>query len=295
MRDVLPLGLQLMQFARHNWRNTSDIADLRQEVYVHACSMMRRSGKIPDSAVQFVFRTARNLLTDRMRREHVVPIEAAADMDALEIAVDEPSQDRMLAMARDELQQLLNRRSKLLPPRCREAFVVRRVEGLTDDQIAARMGISVTTVTPEHLCKQALHSRRCAEHRGARVAEEEKIERRGKHLQARSMRAQRRGSSGATFPIRATSEQVEFNSWLARIACASREAVMLEAVWQRTERLARVARVDRGTGRACTRRSCFSLLHEINGRVCDCRGVEYFRPTASATARENLPNNCGRS
>jgi RNA polymerase sigma factor (sigma-70 family) len=146
VRDVLPLEPSLMQFLRHNWRNTSDIADLRQEVYVRVLDAAQR--QIPDSAVQFVFRTARNLLTDRMRREHVVPIEAAADMDALEIAVDEPSQDRVL-MARDELRQLQTALD-LLPPRCREAFVLRRVEGLTGRQIAARMGIGVATVS-EHL------------------------------------------------------------------------------------------------------------------------------------------------
>ena len=146
VRDVLPLEPSLMQFLRHNWRNTSDIADLRQEVYVRVLDAAQR--QIPDSAVQFVFRTARNLLTDRMRREHVVPIEAAADMDALEIAVDEPSPDRVL-MARDELRQLQTA-LELLPPRCREAFVLRRVEGLTGRQIAARMGIGVATVS-EHL------------------------------------------------------------------------------------------------------------------------------------------------
>jgi RNA polymerase sigma factor (sigma-70 family) len=146
VRDVLPLEPSLMQFLRHNWRNTSDIADLRQEVYVRVLDAAQR--QIPDSATQFVFRTARNLLTDRVRREHVVPIEAAADMDALEIAVDEPSPDRVL-MARDELRQL-QAALDLLPPRCREAFVLRRVEGLTGRQIAARMGIGVATVS-EHL------------------------------------------------------------------------------------------------------------------------------------------------
>ncbi len=33
-REVLPLEASLMQYLEHNWRNASDIADLRQEVYV---------------------------------------------------------------------------------------------------------------------------------------------------------------------------------------------------------------------------------------------------------------------
>ena len=33
-REVLPLEVSLMQFLHRNWRNQSEIADLRQEVYV---------------------------------------------------------------------------------------------------------------------------------------------------------------------------------------------------------------------------------------------------------------------
>ena len=57
-----------MQFLRHNWRNKADIADLRQEVYVRVYEAARK--QIPDPAKPFVFTTARNLLIDRVRREH---------------------------------------------------------------------------------------------------------------------------------------------------------------------------------------------------------------------------------
>ena len=146
VREVLPLEAALMQFLQHNWRNKSDIADLRQEIYVRVLEAAQR--QIPDRAAQFVFRTARNLLTDRVRRDHVVPIEAAVDLDAVEIAIDEPGPDRTL-MARDELRQL-QAALDLLPPRCREAIVLGRIEGLSGREIAQRMGIGVATVS-EHL------------------------------------------------------------------------------------------------------------------------------------------------
>jgi RNA polymerase sigma factor (sigma-70 family) len=144
-REILPLEAALMQFLQHNWRNKSDIADLRQEIYVRVLEAAQ--SQIPNNAAQFMFRTARNLLTDRVRREHVVPIEAA-DLDGLEIAVDEPGPDRTL-IARDEL-RYLQTALDLLPPRCREAFVLGRIEGLSGREIAARMGIGVATVS-EHL------------------------------------------------------------------------------------------------------------------------------------------------
>ena len=80
-----------------------------------------------------------------MRREHVVPIEAVADVDALGVAMDAPGPDRTV-IARDELRRLqavLDR----LPDRCREAVILGRVEGLSGREIASRMGITESTVS----------------------------------------------------------------------------------------------------------------------------------------------------
>src|ERR1700684_2038562 len=77
VHEVLPLEAALMQFLEHNWRNRNDIADLRQDVYERVCDAAHK--EIPASAKAFVFRVARNLLIDRVRKEHVVPIEAMAD------------------------------------------------------------------------------------------------------------------------------------------------------------------------------------------------------------------------
>ncbi len=143
VREVLPLEAVLMQFLQHNWRNKNDIADLRQDVYVRVYEA--RCGQIPERARYFVFITARNLLIDRVRREQIVPFDAVADVDALGLAMDAPGPDRN-AMARDELRKLhiaLDR----LPSRSREAVVLKRIEGLTGREIAARMGISEAAVS----------------------------------------------------------------------------------------------------------------------------------------------------
>ena len=48
--EVLPLEASLMQYLEHNWRNASDIADLRQEVYVRLYSrLLRDSPNAPGS------------------------------------------------------------------------------------------------------------------------------------------------------------------------------------------------------------------------------------------------------
>ncbi len=142
VRDVLPLENALIHFLHHNWRNHADIDDLLQEVYMRLTAAAQKA--IPAQTKAFVFSIARNLLIDRARREQVVPIEAVADLDALGIAMDQPGPDRGL-MARDELRRVqaaLNR----LPPRAREALLLRRVEGLSRAEIAQRMGIGEGTV-----------------------------------------------------------------------------------------------------------------------------------------------------
>jgi len=148
VREVLPLEAALMQFLQHNWRNKSDIADLRQEVYVRVFDAARK--EIPARTKQFVFATARNLLINRIRDESVVPIQAVADLDALDIAKDEPGPERSVA-ARDELRRLQSALDRL-PPRCREAVILGRIEELPRREIAARMGVSEDTVT-EHISK----------------------------------------------------------------------------------------------------------------------------------------------
>ena len=141
-REVLPLEAALMQFLQHNWRNKSDISDLRQDIYVRVYESALK--ELPESPKAFVFAIARNLLIRRMRREQIVPIEAVTDFDALGAAIDTPSPERT-AIARDELRRLQAALDRL-PPRCREAFVMQQIDGLSRQEIADRMGVSDKTV-----------------------------------------------------------------------------------------------------------------------------------------------------
>ena len=77
-------------------------------------------------------------------------LEAVADLDELEIAIDAPGPERN-AMARDVLRKLQGALDRL-PPRAREVVTLRRIEGLSRPEIAQRMGISEKTVS-EHLTR----------------------------------------------------------------------------------------------------------------------------------------------
>lgn len=139
--EVLPLERTLERFLRRNWRAEDDIADLRQEVYARV--FVASSGGRPESTLAFVLSTARNLLIDRARRARIVSIETFADIDAVEIA-EHFSTERFL-LARSEL-RLLQAALNLLPARCREVIELRKIEGLSQKEVANRMGITEDTV-----------------------------------------------------------------------------------------------------------------------------------------------------
>ena len=103
MREVVPLEPILMQYLQHNWRNRSDIVDLRQEVYMRVFEAAKV--QIPDRTRNFVLTTARNLLINRVLHEQVVPIEAVADVEALRV------------LLRDDQPHLVSARVMLLEPR----------------------------------------------------------------------------------------------------------------------------------------------------------------------------------
>lgn len=146
VREVLPLEPVLMTYLRHHWPDQSDVEDLRQEIYARV--YVAAKSKIPQPARPFLFTVARNLLINQTRQAQIVPIEAVGDLEALTVAVDAPSPDRAV-IARDELRRLQAALDSL-PPRCREAVILGRIEGLSGREIAARMNVGATTVS-EHL------------------------------------------------------------------------------------------------------------------------------------------------
>jgi len=158
-REILPLEVPLMQFLQHNWRQKSEIADLRQEVYARVYEASLKH--LPEKPKHFLFATARNLLIDRARQARIIPIEAATDLETLDPASDTPGPDQIV-IARDELRRLQAALEKL-SPRCREAVVLARIQGLSRREIAARMGVTEGTAAQylsEAICQLVEHLQR---------------------------------------------------------------------------------------------------------------------------------------
>ena len=141
-REVLPLEPALTRFIRRNWRNESDIADLRQEVYERVLEGASRS--LPLQPKAFVFTVARNHLINCAKRARIISFEVVADLESSTVAMDVMTPDRHLT-ARDELRRVQAGLDRL-PPRCREVVRLRKIEGLSTRETADRLGVGIDTV-----------------------------------------------------------------------------------------------------------------------------------------------------
>ena len=142
IEQVLPLESALIGFLRRHWRDDADVADIRQETYARVYEAARR--ELPRHVKAFVFMTARNLMIDRARRAQVVSMETIADFESLSVFTIEPDAEEYLS-SRQEL-KALQRALDVLPPRCREIVVMRKIEGLPQKRVAAMLGIAESTV-----------------------------------------------------------------------------------------------------------------------------------------------------
>lgn len=141
-REVIPLDAALTRYLQRNWRNSAEISDLRQEVYVRVWESI--AGDIPASAKAFMFRVARNLLVDRARRTSVRSVEISTDMARFDQPGDAPSPEHNTGVAQ-EIAHLVAAFAQLRP-RLRQVIFLRRVEGLSQRDTAARMCVSEKAV-----------------------------------------------------------------------------------------------------------------------------------------------------
>lgn len=155
---------ELLNFLARHVNDRETAADLTQESFVRVLAA-QSSGQAVLDVRALLYRTARNLVIDQHRRtvhrQH-------DDIDGLEEA-DQPLVPRHLQpdeiLAYEQQVRELVRTIETLPPRCREALVLNRFEGLSHQEVAERMGISKSMVA-QHVARGILT---CQTHLGPLV------------------------------------------------------------------------------------------------------------------------------
>lgn len=140
--EILPHEGKVRAWLRRSKVTAEDADDLVQEAYcrISALDSVDQISR-PDA---YFFQIVRNLLTEQIRRARVVRIETVAEIDALPAFSEVVSPER-IAGARQELEQV-RRLIAGLPDRCRRIVELRKIDGLSQRDIASRLGVSESIV-----------------------------------------------------------------------------------------------------------------------------------------------------
>jgi RNA polymerase sigma factor (sigma-70 family) len=150
--EAEPVRHWLMRFFRRRVRDPAEVEDMVQDVFAR---MVAREGPEPvDHLHGYVLKTASSVLADRARRRSTSRAELHVAFDS-EVHADEAFGPERVLVAKEELHAataaLLS-----LPERTRTVFVLRRLEGQKYQDIAKRLGISVSAVE-KHMVRAVHH------------------------------------------------------------------------------------------------------------------------------------------
>jgi RNA polymerase sigma factor (sigma-70 family) len=147
-----PVRGWLTRFFRRKVRDDADVEDLVQDVFLRIAS--RDSTDTIEHLDGYVLKTAINVLADRARRRSArkTGLHIAFDADLHGEAELDPG--RILS-GKEELNATIAA-LLCLPERTRTVFLLRRLEGHRMQDIASRLGISVSAVE-KHLVRAVRH------------------------------------------------------------------------------------------------------------------------------------------
>lgn len=145
---------ELFRFLSRKLRDRHLAEEITQETFSRALSSTQQIS----SHRALLYHIAKNLMVDRYRdQQHRVSTE------------DVPDTDSLLAPGSQQPESLIENQQYIasiiatieaLPPRCREAFILHRFDGLSQNEVAARMGIS-TNMVEKHIIRAMLACRDC--------------------------------------------------------------------------------------------------------------------------------------
>jgi RNA polymerase sigma-70 factor (ECF subfamily) len=119
-----------------------DVDDVMQESYLRLWH--RRAAEPIRSARAFLLTAARRIAIDWLRREARSPICAVREIS--DLLVPDEGADPTSVAARAMHVEILADAVAALPPRCREIFLLCQVQGLSQQSVAQKLGLSENTV-----------------------------------------------------------------------------------------------------------------------------------------------------
>jgi RNA polymerase sigma-70 factor (ECF subfamily) len=158
-REILPHEADVRAWLRRSLASDAEVEDIIQDAYCRLLSLSATSHIASPRA--YFFTAARAVALDRLRRSRIVRMEAITEIENLHVVLDEPSPERVTS-ARRELERV-RRLIAGLPERCRRIFEMRKIQGLSQREIAQIMGVTETIVENDVVKGQRLILRAIAQ------------------------------------------------------------------------------------------------------------------------------------
>jgi RNA polymerase sigma factor (sigma-70 family) len=140
--EVHPHDAQLKAYLRSSFPAVRDIDDVVQESYLRI--WRSRAVQPIHSAKAFLFKVARHVALNLVDRQRASPVLVVGDLAELPVLDHRPGV--VETVSRNEKLRLLVLALATLPPRCREITILRKLKGIPQKDVAARLGIAEKTV-----------------------------------------------------------------------------------------------------------------------------------------------------
>jgi RNA polymerase sigma-70 factor (ECF subfamily) len=118
--------------------------DLAQEAFLRAFAA--ESGHTIRAPKAFLFKVAKNLALNELARQSAMATEPLGDFEGQEVLEDNSQAAVDDVVDGRERIRLLARAIAALPPQCAKVFILRKMQGMSQKEIAVRLNISVRTV-----------------------------------------------------------------------------------------------------------------------------------------------------
>ena len=142
INEVHAHGPALRAYLRGQFPTVRDVDDVVQESYLRV--WRARLHRPIDFSKSFLFQVARSVTIDLLRRERVTPLRRTEEAVMTAVADERPSAAEV-ACTRSDV-ELLVRAIDAMPARLREVMILRKLDGLSQKEIAQRLGLSEPTV-----------------------------------------------------------------------------------------------------------------------------------------------------
>lgn len=134
----------IKRFLRRYIKSRDAIEDLAQETVLRAFAA--ESERFIESPKAFLFTVARNLALNEIARKSTAAIESIGDFEDSDVLEDTNQAAVDDVVDGGERVRQLARAIAALPPQCAKVFILRKIQGLSQKEIASRLNISVRTV-----------------------------------------------------------------------------------------------------------------------------------------------------